>query len=117
LNGDAKLLRQILTNLVSNAIKYSPDGGNVGVNLSCEDSQIILQVSDSGIGISPEDQIQLFQSFSRATNVGAISGTGLGLSIVKKCVELHGGEITLTSEVGVGTTFTVTLPKGDTAYH
>ncbi|MFP4101693.1 ATP-binding protein [Coleofasciculus sp.] len=117
LNGDAKLLRQILTNLVSNAIKYSPNGGNVGVNLTCKDSQIILQVSDSGIGITQEDQAELFQSFSRASNVGTISGTGLGLSIVKKCVELHGGEITLTSEVGVGTTFTVTLPKGDTAYH
>ncbi|MEQ8995467.1 MAG: ATP-binding protein [Coleofasciculus sp. B1-GNL1-01] len=112
LNGDAKLLRQIITNLVSNAIKYSPDGGNVGVHLTCEDSQIILQVSDSGIGIPPEDQARLFQSFNRASNVGAISGTGLGLSIVKKCVELHRGEITLTSAVGVGTTFTVTLPKG-----
>jgi len=111
LNGDAKLLRQIITNLVSNAIKYSPDGGNVDIKLIGEESQVILQVADSGIGIPPEDQARLFQSFSRASNVGTISGTGLGLSIVRKCVELHGGEIILTSAVGVGTTFTVTLPK------
>jgi len=96
---------------VSNAIKYSPDGGNVDIKLIAEESQVILQVADSGIGIPPEDQARLFQSFSRASNVGTISGTGLGLSIVRKCVELHGGEIILTSAVGVGTTFTVTLPK------
>jgi signal transduction histidine kinase len=102
---------------VSNAIKYSPKGGTVGINLNCEGSQIILQVSDSGIGIPPDDKTELFKSFSRASNVGTINGTGLGLSIVKKCVELHRGEVTLTSEVGVGTTFTVTLPKGDMAYH
>jgi len=110
-HGDVKLFRQIVTNLVSNAIKYSPKGGTVGINLNCEGSQIRLQVSDSGIGIPHEDQAKLFKSFNRASNVGTISGTGLGLSIVKKCVELHGGKITLTSEVGVGTTFTVTLPR------
>lgn len=108
--GDAKVLRQIITNLLSNAIKYSPNGGNVSIRLTFEDKQVILQISDEGIGIPPEDQNKLFESFSRARNVGAIAGTGLGLSIVKKCVERHRGQITVKSEVGVGTTFTVSLP-------
>ena len=108
--GDVKLLRQILTNLFSNAIKYSPNGGQISILLSCEDKQAILQVSDEGIGISPEDQEQLFESFNRGTNVGTIAGTGLGLSIVKKCVEHHSGQIAVESVVGIGTTFTVRLP-------
>ena len=107
---DAKLLRQILTNLISNAIKYSPKGGTVSIQLSCQDNQVIFQVSDEGIGIPPEDQGHLFESFSRARNVGTIQGTGLGLSIVKKCVDLHAGQIAVNSEVGVGTTFSVILP-------
>jgi signal transduction histidine kinase len=108
--GDAKLLRQILTNLFSNAVKYSPKGGKVSIQLSCEDKQVILQISDEGIGILPEDCDKLFESFNRGRNVGAIAGTGLGLSIVKKCVERHGGQIAVDSIVGVGTTFTVSLP-------
>ncbi len=120
--GDVKLLRQILTNLLSNAIKYSPNGGKVSIQLTCQDNPVILQVSDQGIGIPPEDQSHLFESFSRARNVGTIAGTGLGLSIVKKCVELHKGKIAVDSKVGVGTTFTVTLPitlspKNDTNLH
>ncbi len=107
---DEKLLRQILTNLISNALKYSPDGGKVQVRLTCEDNHVIFQVQDEGIGIPIEDQQKLFESFARASNVGAIAGTGLGLSIVKKCVNLHGGQITVESEVGAGTTFTVSLP-------
>ena len=107
---DATLLRQILTNLLSNAIKYSPDGGQVQVKLTCEENQLMFQVQDEGIGIPKEDQLKLFKSFSRASNVGTIAGTGLGLSIVKKCVDLHGGQITVESEMGVGTAFTVTLP-------
>lgn len=107
---DPKLLRQIITNLLSNAIKYSPQGGKIRLILTCEQNQVVFQVQDEGIGIPKADQAKLFEAFSRAGNVGTISGTGLGLSIVKKCVDLHGGEITVKSEVGVGTTFTVTLP-------
>lgn len=107
---DAKLLRQMLTNLVSNAIKYSPAGSTVQVRLTCEDNKIIFSCSDQGIGIPAKDQPYLFKSFSRASNVGTIPGTGLGLSIVKKCVDLHKGQITVESEVGIGTTFTITLP-------
>jgi signal transduction histidine kinase len=108
-NLDAKLLRQILTNLLSNAIKYSPEGGAVRVQLNCEETCIIFSIADEGIGIPKENQEKLFESFNRASNVGTIAGTGLGLSIVKKCVDLHGGQITFESQVGEGTTFTVRL--------
>ncbi|MBD1878985.1 MULTISPECIES: ATP-binding protein [unclassified Coleofasciculus] len=107
---DQKLLWHILTNLVSNAIKYSPQGGTVQLELSCHDGQATIQIKDEGIGIPPTDQEQLFEVFHRAKNVGKIPGTGLGLSIVKKFVDLHGGQISVSSEVGVGTTFTVLLP-------
>jgi signal transduction histidine kinase len=107
---DEKLLRQILENLLSNAIKYSPSGGNVELTLSDFSNQAVFQIRDHGIGIPAEDQQQLFETFHRATNVGTIAGTGLGLAIVKRCVDIHQGQITVESEVGVGTTFTVTLP-------
>lgn len=108
--GDAKLLKQIVNNLIGNAIKYSPDGGEVVVRLNSENNQVKFQVCDEGIGIAPEDQHSLFEPFNRGNNVGTIGGTGLGLSIVKKCVDLHKGQITVDSVEGVGTTFTVTLP-------
>jgi len=107
---DINLLRPILSNLLANAVKYSPQGGVVTFNLFSSDTTITFQIKDSGIGIPPEAQKYLFESFHRASNVGKIQGTGLGLSIVKRCVDIHGGEISLESEVNVGTTFTVTLP-------
>ena len=106
---DEKLLRHILCNLLSNAIKYSPQGGTVHFDLVCKQGKAIFQVRDEGIGIPEADQAQLFNSFYRASNVGTISGTGLGLAIVKKFVDLHGGQIAVESQVGVGTTFTVTF--------
>ena len=107
---DEKLLRSILTNLLSNAIKYSPQGGNVYFALECGLSNACLCIRDYGIGILPADQKRLCEPFHRGKNVGNIPGTGLGLVVVKKCVDLHEGSIILKSEVGVGTTFTVTLP-------
>lgn len=107
---DEKLLRSILANLLSNAIKYSPRGGNVNFILNCQLENALLQIQDWGIGISPADQKRLFEPFQRGKNVRNIPGTGLGLVVVKKCVDLHGGSITITSEAGVGTTTTVTLP-------
>lgn len=107
---DEKLLRQILNNLLSNAIKYSPQGSTVHFELVCQQGEAVFRIQDHGIGIPIADQAQLFNSFHRASNVGTISGTGLGLAIVKKSVDLHGGNIKVSSEVGVGTTFTVTLP-------
>ncbi|MFN6565169.1 MAG: ATP-binding protein [Nostoc sp. ChiSLP01] len=109
--GDRGLLQQIFSNLMSNAIKYSPDGGTVEFHLISKESQVIFSVRDWGIGIPMAEQENLFQSFSRASNVDTIPGTGLGLAIAKACVELHGGNITLSSEVGQGTKVTVTLPK------
>lgn len=107
---DEKLLGHILTNLLTNAIKYSPQGGTIRFDLSCTSNSAIFRIQDSGIGIPPKDLERLFESFHRASNVGAIRGTGLGLAIVKKCVDTHRGEIAIASEVAVGTTFTVTLP-------
>jgi signal transduction histidine kinase len=107
---DETLLRHILGNLLANAIKYSPEGGTVRFELMAQEKTVIFQIQDRGIGIPKEDQHRLFQPFNRARNVGTIPGTGLGLAMVKKCVEAHGGQISLKSEVGVGTSFTVTLP-------
>lgn len=107
---DENLIKHILTNLISNAIKYSPECGDIWFKLSCQNGEAIFQIQDQGIGIRLDDQQRLFEAFHRGRNVGKIPGTGLGLSIVKRFVDLHGGTITLQSEVGVGTTFTVTLP-------
>lgn len=107
---DAKLLRSILANLLDNAIKYSPQGGHVDFALVSQQGHATFRIRDQGIGIVPEDLHQLFEPFHRGKNVGSIAGTGLGLTVVKKCVELHAGRITFSSEVGVGTTSTVTLP-------
>lgn len=109
---DEKLLRSILANLLSNALKYSTEGGNVLLTLRCEQNNAILQIQDNGIGILPADQTRLFEPFNRGKNVLNIPGTGLGLVVVKKCVDLHGGNIAIASVVGVGTTVTVTLPLG-----
>jgi PAS domain S-box-containing protein len=108
---DTKLLRQIIDNLISNAIKYSPQGGEVRLHLICHPEQTMIKISDRGIGIPQADINQIFDSFYRSGNVGNISGTGLGLTIAKASVELHGGSLTVESEVNVGTTFTVTLPN------
>ncbi|MBN4006974.1 ATP-binding protein [Nostoc sp. LPT] len=109
--GDRGLLQQIFINLMSNAIKYSPDGGNVEFHLIGKESEAVFYIKDQGIGIPMADQENLFQSFSRGSNVDTIPGTGLGLAIAKACVELHSGSISLSSEVGQGTKVTVSLPK------
>lgn len=107
---DESLLRHILTNLLSNAIKYSPQGGTVRFDLTTQAKTVTLKIQDPGIGIPKEDCSKLFQPFYRAKNTDNIPGTGLGLAIVKKCVEVHGGQITVQSELGVGTVFTAILP-------
>ena len=99
-----------MTNLLTNAIKYSPQGNQIAVKLFAEPEQIIISINDRGIGIPQADQGRLFEPFSRASNVGTIPGIGLGLAIVKKAVELHRGTISLQSVVEVGTTVTVTFP-------
>lgn len=107
---DDFLFSHILQNLVSNAIKYSRDGGQVKIQLSCSDSGLQLSISDQGIGIPAQHQHKLFETFHRASNVGSIQGTGIGLTIVKRAVDAHGGTIEFTSVEGVGTTFVVRLP-------
>ncbi|MBW4507500.1 MAG: response regulator [Scytonematopsis contorta HA4267-MV1] len=109
--GDKGLLRLIFTNLMSNAIKYSPNGGDVEFHLMGKDSQVIFCIQDKGIGIPKIDQENLFQPFNRGSNVDTIPGTGLGLVIAKSCVELHGGYISLESQPGQGTKVSVNLPK------
>jgi two-component system, sensor histidine kinase and response regulator len=108
--ADPRLLQHIAINLISNAIKYSPQGGEVRVLLDKRGAQWAFSVEDHGIGIPEADLKQLFEAFYRAGNVGTISGTGLGLVIAKEAVELHGGSITVESVVGEGTTFTMHLP-------
>ncbi|MEY3870620.1 MAG: hybrid sensor histidine kinase/response regulator [Microcoleaceae cyanobacterium] len=107
---DEKLLRHILSNLISNALKYSPEGRDVKIKLLRMDNWVKIRIQDYGIGIPPEDKKQLFEMFHRAQNVGTIQGTGVGLAIVKRAVDMHGGEIDVESEQGKGTIFTVTLP-------
>jgi len=107
---DEKLLRQILNNLISNAIKYSYQDSNVHFNLVFEPGEVIFQIQDQGIGIPATEQAQLFTPFYRGSNVSTVSGTGLGLSIVKKAIDLHGGRITVESEISVGTKVIVVIP-------
>lgn len=113
--SDEALLRHVFTNLLSNAVKYSPPGSRVHFAVRREESEAVFEVRDHGIGISPEDQRRLFQAFHRGTNVGDTAGTGLGLVIVKRCVDLHGGTITVASEPRCGTTFTVRLGMFESA--
>jgi signal transduction histidine kinase len=107
---DAILLRHIFTNLLSNAIKYAREDSSIRFDLSCTDGIATFALQDEGIGIPLKDQQRLFETFHRASNVGQIQGTGLGLSIVKRCVDLHQGQIQLESAEGIGTTVTVMLP-------
>jgi signal transduction histidine kinase len=107
---DEKLLRHILGNLLGNAIKYSPAGGEVIFDLKQMGDVVLFTIKDHGLGIPEADQANIFNSFNRASNVGTISGTGLGLAIVSKSVKLHGGDIDLDSQEAAGTTFTVKIP-------
>jgi signal transduction histidine kinase len=108
--ADERLLRPILTNLLTNAVKYSEAGQPVGLAVECAGPELVCAIRDRGIGIGPADQEWLFSAFHRGQNVGERPGTGLGLVIVKRCVELHGGTIALQSQLGQGTTVTVRLP-------
>lgn len=110
--GDPDELDRVLTNLVSNAVKYTPEGGTITVSLSRADCEVQLSVTDEGIGISVHDQMQLFTEFFRSTNPVALAqpGTGLGLAIVARIVERHRGRIEVASELGVGSTFRVFIP-------
>ncbi len=107
---DKRLLHHILGNLLSNAFKYSPHGGEVWLRVALQGDDFYIEVEDNGIGIPKKDQERLFMAFERASNVGTIQGTGLGLRIVKDCVDLWGGRIRYQSAEGVGTKIQVWLP-------
>ncbi len=109
-SSDPALLRHILTNLLENALRYSPAGSTVTVTLDCQPEQAVLRVQDQGIGIPAKDLPHLFEPFFRGNNVTDVRGTGLGLTIVRQAVEALGGTIAVESAEGQGSTFTVTLP-------
>src|SRR4029078_9802374 len=112
LRQDVIKLQQILSNLVSNAIKFTPEGGRVVLKAEVDAADVVLTVADTGVGIAPEEQELVFEKFRQAGNplTRAHEGTGLGLSIVRELTKLMGGEVTMRSELGRGTTFTVRLP-------
>jgi GAF domain-containing protein/anti-sigma regulatory factor (Ser/Thr protein kinase) len=111
--GDERKIKQILLNLLSNAVKFTPEGGQIRINARQLNESVQISVSDTGIGISPEDQARIFEEFRQVGGDHAhkSEGTGLGLTLAKKFVELHGGTIWVESEVGKGSTFTFTLPQ------
>jgi len=109
-NADERLLGHILTNLLSNAVKYSETAGTVSFTVGQHGTDAQCIISDQGIGISEEDQQRLFTAFHRGANVGSRSGTGLGLLLVKRCVDLHEGNLRIESQLGKGTTVTVNIP-------
>ncbi len=117
LNGDPARLAQSLDNLVMNALKFTPPGGRVDVRTSLEGGVAVLEVADTGIGISEEDQQRLFQRFFRAEGaiLNAIEGTGLGLAIAKAIIDSHGGRLSVRSTAGLGTTFRMELPTEQAA--
>ena len=109
---DERLLRHILGNLLSNALKYSPGRADVELDVELHPGRTVFTVTDRGIGIPPDDLPRLFDTFHRAGNVGNIAGTGLGMAIVKRAVDRHGGSIEVESRVGEGSRFVVSLPEG-----
>ncbi len=112
---DVKLIRQVVSNLVSNAIKYSPDGSRVWIDGNTDDDQAIrISVRDEGVGIPEAEIEQLFHRFFRASTSTGIAGTGIGLNMASALVEMHGGTIDVTSEEGKGTTFSIYLPHIET---
>ena len=111
--GDARMIQRMLSNLLDNAIKYTPSGGTVTVSLSEKDAQVLVSVKDTGCGISPRDLPRIFERFYRCDQSRSKPGIGLGLSLARAIVRAHGGDITATSIPGQGSTFTVTLLKSE----
>jgi PAS domain S-box-containing protein len=113
--ADRIRLGQVFDNLISNAIKFTPPGGRVGLTISMVGEEAIVVITDSGMGMSSEDQQRLFTRFFRTKDAAKIQGTGLGLTITKAIVDAHHGSISVESEVGAGSSFTFTVPTTDLA--
>ncbi len=111
LSGDERKVKQVLLNLLSNALKFTPEGGRIDVRARLDDGMAEISVVDTGIGIAPADQEAVFEEFRQVgTADKKAEGTGLGLALARKFIELHGGRIWVTSELGTGSTFIFTLP-------
>ena len=111
IRGDERKVKQVLLNLLSNALKFTPEGGRVEVRAGMVDGMAEVSVTDTGVGIAPEDHEAVFQEFRQVgTAEKKAEGTGLGLTLCRKFIELHGGKIWVTSQVGVGSTFTFSIP-------
>jgi signal transduction histidine kinase len=111
IRGDERKIKQVLLNLLSNAIKFTPDGGRIDVQARAVDGSVEVSVSDTGVGIAPEDQEAIFEEFRQVgTAEKKVEGTGLGLALSRKFIELHGGRIWVRSQLGAGSTFTFTIP-------
>ena len=113
--GDAKLLFQVFSNVLSNAIKYSPDGGVIAVDAAMTTDEVVVAISDHGIGIPAADLDRLFERYHRGSNVSGIVGTGVGLYLVKMVVDMHGGAVEVASEEGDGARFSIRLPLRPTS--
>src|SRR5262244_3743525 len=111
--GDERKVKQVLLNLLSNALKFTPEGGRIDVSAHLQNGAAEIAVADTGVGIAPEDQEAIFEEFRQVgTADKKVEGTGLGFALSRKFVELHGGRIWVKSQVGHGSTFTFTLPVG-----
>ena len=113
INIDSKLLKHVLINLISNAIKYSPDDKPVDFEVSADNSHLLFTIRDYGIGIPDDEQAHIFELFYRGRNVGNVSGTGLGMSVVQRSIETLEGSIEFYSKVNLGTTFRISIPIND----
>jgi len=111
IRADERKVKQVLLNLLSNALKFTAEGGRIDVRATVNEGMVEVSVADTGVGIAPEDQEAVFEEFRQVgTGDKKVEGTGLGLALSRKFVELHGGRIWLKSEVGVGSTFTFSIP-------
>ena len=110
MEGDERKIKQVLFNLLTNAVKFTPAGGSVTVSARADASDVVIAVRDTGVGISAEDQARIFEEFTQVGTGKAQEGTGLGLALTRRLVELHGGQLTVESTLGAGSTFSVRLP-------
>jgi signal transduction histidine kinase len=116
-SGDQDKLALVLHNLLGNALKYTPAGGKVSLAAKADAAQLSVAVTDTGIGVAPDEQQQIFERFYRAKDprVAKITGTGLGLALAREIARLHGGDVSVQSELNRGSTFTLTLPTTPSA--
>ena len=111
IQGDERKVKQVLLNILSNALKFTPEGGRIDVRTALKEGTVEISVTDTGVGIAPEDQEAIFEEFRQVgTSDKKVEGTGLGLALSRKFIELHGGRIWVQSQEGVGSTFTFTIP-------